>query len=173
MKKIKVFLKNNIKLFLGIIIGGIVFGTIGVYAAILYASSDVSYDNTTSGLTSTNVQDALDELYTKANTRIDPNIELNKIVTTNTTGRVYATSSGVCIVRKGKLSCFKTNNWSEEQNHIQQVFSDVSCRVDSSYVYCDASDFNCYVYSNGRVRCSDYSDNSYCYVRSDGSVSCT
>lgn len=49
-------------LILGIIIGLVLAGT-GVYAAILYQSSEVGYDNSNSGLTSQNVQDALDELY--------------------------------------------------------------------------------------------------------------
>ena len=169
MKKL---IKNK-KLLFGIIIGLVLGVSItGVIAYSVYANK-VTYDNTQSGLQSTNVQDALDELYTKANTRIDPNIELNKIVTTNTTGRVYATSSGVCIVRKGKLSCFKTNNWSEEQNHIQQVFSDVSCSVSPYAVFCSASDFYCYVYPEGLVRCNDASDRSSCGVNSAGSVNCS
>ena len=65
MKKIKEVLKKNVKLVIGIIIGAVISGT-SVYAAILYASSDVGYDNTSSGMSATNVQDALDELYTKA-----------------------------------------------------------------------------------------------------------
>ena len=68
MKKVKNILKNNFKLVLGMIIG-IVLASTTVYAAtILFASDSVSYSNTNSGLTSTNVQGALDELYTKANT---------------------------------------------------------------------------------------------------------
>lgn len=66
MKKTKKFLLGNIKIVVAFILGAIISGT-GVYAAILYASSDVGYDNTSSGMTATNVQDALDELYTKAN----------------------------------------------------------------------------------------------------------
>ena len=55
--------KIKIKSFLiGIIIGLVLAGT-GVYAAIMYQSSEVGYDNSNSGLTSTNVQAALDELY--------------------------------------------------------------------------------------------------------------
>ena len=63
--KIKSFFRKNLKLFIGIIIGLIISGT-GVYAAtIIFNSNQVGYDNTSSGMTSTNVQDALDELYTK------------------------------------------------------------------------------------------------------------
>ena len=45
------------------ILGALIFGTIGVSAATYFPSNDVTYDNTESGLTSTNVQGAIDELY--------------------------------------------------------------------------------------------------------------
>ena len=48
MKKTKKFLLGNIKIVVAFILGAIISGT-GVYAAILYASSDVGYDNTSSG----------------------------------------------------------------------------------------------------------------------------
>ena len=57
MKKI---LKNRIFL---CVITAITFGTIGVSAATYFASSQVTYDNTESGLNSNNVQGAIDELY--------------------------------------------------------------------------------------------------------------
>lgn len=65
MKKISSFLLNNKKFFLGIIIGIIISGGTVFAATILFASNEVSYDNTNSGMSATNVQDALDELYTK------------------------------------------------------------------------------------------------------------
>ena len=61
-EKIKKVLKNRI--FLCILIA-IIFGTIGVSAATYFSSSSVTYDNKESGLSSTNVQGAIDELYTK------------------------------------------------------------------------------------------------------------
>lgn len=66
MKKIKKFIKNNIKLVIGIMIGLAIAGSIGVYAATVIASKDVTYSNTTSGLTATTVQGAIDEIYKKA-----------------------------------------------------------------------------------------------------------
>ena len=63
---------NIIKNIICFILGGIVFGTLGVYAATTLLSQSVYYNNSTSGRTSTNVQGALDELYTIANTRINP-----------------------------------------------------------------------------------------------------
>ena len=66
MKKLKSFIKSNIKTVVAFILGLIISGT-SVYAAtILYNANQVGYDNTSSGLTSTDVQGALDELYTKA-----------------------------------------------------------------------------------------------------------
>ena len=62
MKKI---IKKNYKIILGIIIGGIISG-VGVYAATTISSSNISYDNSKSGLTSTNLNGAIDELYEKA-----------------------------------------------------------------------------------------------------------
>ena len=68
MRKIKTLLKKNYKLLIGFIIGVLVFGSF-VYASDTFKSSDVSYDNKTSGLTSTNMQGAIDELNTKADIR--------------------------------------------------------------------------------------------------------
>ena len=58
-------IKENV-IFLIIIVVCIILASISTaYAAILFSSSDVKYDNTTSGLNATNVQTAIDELYTK------------------------------------------------------------------------------------------------------------
>ena len=61
-------LKNNkiFIFFLGFLIGGIMFGSIGIYAATLsFDSGDV--DHTKSDNTKTTVEAALNELYSKAN----------------------------------------------------------------------------------------------------------
>ena len=47
----------------GFITGLIICGIISVIAATYFPSNDVTYDNSTSGLQSENVQDAIDELY--------------------------------------------------------------------------------------------------------------
>ena len=59
-EKIKEFLKSYL---VGLILGIVVSGTIGVIAATYFSSGEVTYDNTESGLESTNVQGAIDELY--------------------------------------------------------------------------------------------------------------
>lgn len=61
----KTCFKNNIKLFVGIFIGLVISG-ISVYA-LSVASKDVSYDNTNSISEKVNVQDAIDDLYSKIN----------------------------------------------------------------------------------------------------------
>ena len=58
--KLKKFINSKLFIF---IITALVFSTIGVSAATYFASSQVTYDNKTSGLKSTDVQGAIDELY--------------------------------------------------------------------------------------------------------------
>ena len=60
LKKIKKVINTKIFCF---ILGALIFGTIGVSAATYFESNLVTYDNTESGLNSTNVQGAIDELY--------------------------------------------------------------------------------------------------------------
>ena len=74
MKSITKLIKNNL---LGFIVGAVVFGSVGVFA-LTVASSSVSYDNSKSKLNATNLQDAIDELYSKKPTCM---FEDNKICT--------------------------------------------------------------------------------------------
>ena len=60
MKKIKEFSK---KYLIGFFIGLILFTVVGVYATTYFPSNQTTYDNSASGLSSTNVQGAIDELY--------------------------------------------------------------------------------------------------------------
>lgn len=167
MGKIVKNLKKNYKIFIGIIIGAVIFGSIGVYAASVISATNVGYSDNSS-LGATNVQNAIDKLYAKADNQYFDFATAKA----NTTGKVFASKKGVCISRNKTVYCFKTNNWNVEKTHIQEVFSDVSCPVHSYYVSCDASDFYCRVYSNGNVLCGDQSDYSRCNVYSDGDVDC-
>ena len=58
-EKTKEFLK---KYLIGFVLGIVSACTISVIAATYFPSNDVTYDNSESGLTSTNVQGAIDEL---------------------------------------------------------------------------------------------------------------
>ena len=63
----RIFKKNN-KFILGMILG-LTLASCGVYAITTIAGSNITYSNTKSGLTSTDVQGAIDELYEKADIR--------------------------------------------------------------------------------------------------------
>lgn len=71
MKKVKKIIKNNVKVLIAFILGGIILGTGGVYAATVINASDVSYKNASSGMTSTNVQGAIEELYNDSKKNLD------------------------------------------------------------------------------------------------------
>ena len=168
MRKILKIIKRNV---FGFIVGAVIFGSLGVYAVTVISASNVGYSDN-NDLGAVNVQDAIDKLYEKTDNQYFDFATAKA----NTTGKVFASKKGVCISRNKTVYCFKINNWNIEKNHIKQVFSDVNCDVGndvgSSYVHCDASDFNCGVRSNGDVRCNDSSDNSSCTVISDGSLNC-
>ena len=59
-EKTKEFLKKNL---IGFVLGVVSACTVSVIAATYFPSNDVTYDNKESGLSSTNVQGAIDELY--------------------------------------------------------------------------------------------------------------
>ena len=59
MKKLKEFAKRYL---IGFVIGAVLSSTVGVYAAVTFASNDVTYDNSSSHLNSKNVKSAIDEL---------------------------------------------------------------------------------------------------------------
>ena len=99
----------------GIVLGLVLAGT-GVYAAIMYQSSDVGYDNSNSGLTSQNVKDAIDELYEQQHPPLDfataswsdianaSQEELQAIMEAGTTKDVDLGSLGVHPVRIANVS---------------------------------------------------------------------
>ena len=159
-------LKNNYKIIIGIIIGAVISGG-GVYAATVIAASNVGYSDNAS-LGATNVQDAIDKLYAKADNQYFDFATAKA----NTTGKVFASKKGVCISRNKTVYCFKINNYDIEKDHVQQVFSDVSCDVYPSAVDCNASDFDCFVNSDGYVDCRDNSGHSKCNVNPSGDVRC-
>ena len=76
----KKYLKTN---FISFIIALIIFGSIGVYAAITFPSNDVSYDNSVSGLKSTSVKDAIDELYTECTKELTAGEQITELLPDN------------------------------------------------------------------------------------------
>lgn len=61
-KSTKKYLKTNL---IGFILGCFLISWVAVYAVIVFPSNEVSYENSISGLKSTDVQGAIDELYTE------------------------------------------------------------------------------------------------------------
>ncbi len=59
-EKVKKVLKNRMFIF---VCGGLLFSSVSVFAITYFPSNQVTYDNETSGLSSTDVQSAIDELY--------------------------------------------------------------------------------------------------------------
>ena len=76
-RKVVSFFKKNI---LGIIIGGVIFGSLGVCAATYFPSNNVTYENKNSGLKSTDVQGAIDELYNECFPDIPPAPTIDEII---------------------------------------------------------------------------------------------
>ena len=56
-------MKSNGKIIFGILIGALIFGSIGGYAASMLSSRDITYTSTNSNFKAGNVGDALDTLY--------------------------------------------------------------------------------------------------------------
>ena len=96
MKKINKFLKSNIKVLIAFILGAVIFGTT-VYATTVLSSGDVSYNNTSSGLTATTVQGAIDEVYKKADIRKQGNFI-----------SAYSYNSSTCVTGE-EDTCVKTD----------------------------------------------------------------
>ena len=198
MKKVKNLFKNSkTKFILGLILGIILTGG-GVYAATIGNSKDVFYDNATSNLSSTNVQDALDELYQKLNKKVyffgdthnngSTKLGYQSYLTANFMDIVNNLGSkafvgidingnkSACIYRDNKVTCLKAGeeNWEANKAILNTTtFPGATCFASSSDASCDDDSFICYAYSNGSVDCYDADDaGSGCHVGADGEVEC-
>ena len=100
MKEVRNFSKKNYKLVVAFLIGVLLAGT-GVYAATYINAENVSYTNTTSGLSATNVQDALDEAYNNNDLKNRSNIV-----------EAYTYNSSTCVTGDestcSKTTCYKS-----------------------------------------------------------------
>ncbi len=188
MKKVKNLFKNSkTKFILGLILGIILTGG-GVYAATIGNSKDVFYDNATSNLSSTNVQDALDELYDKINNKlttyafgtptINSPVDFQEVIASSGSN-VFVKKQGsqlsVCLYYNNRLFCMKngTENWETNKAMLNETtFSGATCSASSSYARCYDDSFNCVARSNGGVNCNDLDAGLYCRVYADGRVEC-
>lgn len=144
----------------GLAIGGILAGS-GVYASTIGAGN-VSYSNASSGISATNAQGAIDTLYKKASTYIDPSyIDFTDLMT-NSGRNILGSAAGVCIKLDNKVSCFKPNNYEFEKDHIKEVFSsNGTCTTETTgmkYVTCHNPIYQCKVDIRG-VKCDDWTKN--------------
>lgn len=190
MKKIKKFLSGKVKLIVAFVFGLVVTSTLVYATTILYSSDEVSYDNSSSGLASTNVQGAIDELFTKAN--LCGSTSGDSIYTPISYGFDYIddyTSAsevphqvflvkyeglrkyGVCI-ESG--DCFRYNNYDEEKVHIQEVFENLggSCKLYSTSITCSDGYTSCVIYSNGELYCEVPNVEETCRVSYYGDYGC-
>ena len=103
MKRI---IKKNYKIVAGIIIGGIISG-VGVYAATTISSSNISYDNKASGLTSTNLKGAIDELNAKAKELKEGKFVAAYTYNENSSSSTYCVTGEEPTCRKNE--CYKIN----------------------------------------------------------------
>ena len=191
MKKIEKFIKSNIKLVVGIIIGILISGTAVFAATTALNSNQVDYDKSNSSLQSTTVKEALDALYTKSKNWIDPNnmgkptnyifdgenLPTTESPTTPPEGKnvylgLYSDKGyGVCIKRNGKQHCFRYRNWVTEKEHIKNVFSDLIPWGGTDSIAYYGADVGCRLTSSGFIVCKDEIKKDYCFINADGEAS--
>ena len=106
----------NKKLIIGIIIGGIIFGSIGVYAGTKFYASDVSVNAPTGSNLGSNatLQNALDDLYSKINsyTKLYPN---GTVIYYNPTTGEKCTASEAVSSTGTKSGCMKWYTFNDEE----------------------------------------------------------
>ena len=115
------------KYIIGFILGAVIFSGITV-AAYSLASKDVEYDNTSSGIEATNLQDAVDELYERMNNVKIGNISVSNVTYKSTTGKTNAPANSVSgVFEEGKyyyIEC--VGRWMTiSLNGFETVFSTV------------------------------------------------
>lgn len=133
-------MKKIIKIVLFIFAVIITFSGWG-YAATIMQSLDVTYDNSESGLSATNVQEALDELYLKLNPSITKLIDHitdlymnnkdSSLVTNNSIQYRYSSSVSLMNDRQGSMSV------GEDDGNIRYYGANPN-----NYIYFNCSDYN-------------------------------
>ena len=186
----KIFSKPKLSFIMGIILG-ITFTASGVYAASSLTSKSVFYDSKNSSLSSTNVQDALDELYENGKscfphyafglpTDSSPT-DFKEVIASsgsNTFVRKQGDQLSVCLysnATNNKLVCLKNGVENYEANKAilnTTNFPDAECGAGSSQANCVSGSFYCTADSDGSVRCDDRDAYLDCDVDSDGEVDC-
>ena len=131
-EKDKVSIKKNYKLLIACILGLILSGT-GVYAVTYINAENVSYTNTSSGLSSTNLQDALDEAYNKCKyswAKVGDYVQMTPTTTSYTTDTTYTGYSATQTITPSEL-----NLWRVIQIKSDGTIEMVSESASSTFIY--------------------------------------
>lgn len=130
MKVVKIILKKYKLFIIGVLLGSIITGG-GVYASTVGASN-VSYSNSSSGLSATNVQGAIDTLYQTANTKLTKlrymycyNVHSQKINTTDCNTSNYTQAMANCVRTCQNNSTCKNEKEKEYGGTSEYCFSSV------------------------------------------------
>lgn len=148
LKNIKEKIIKNKKYILGIITGILISGTT-VYAATVISAVNVSYSNTSSKLSSTNIQDAIDELYNKAKNNCPLGYKCEKESFFDYTGD---DGYGACIWRNNNPECFLAGNYKKELSHAKEVFGENNCKYVESEDSYYGNYTSCSIEENQEIR---------------------
>ena len=158
------------------ILGIIIAAATSAGAAILYQSSQVSYSNSNSGLSSTNVQAAIDELSNKMSSYVDP-MTIIGFATDNDYGNIKIwinDSNELCTIWPRGSDCFKPVF--DERVHLFDYFDLMGSDSNAWYFGCNGAFCpNCTLYISGGISCDNrgYGGGGSCTINSDYSSSCT
>ena len=89
---------------------------------------------------------------------------------------LYSTGAiGLCIKITESQFCFRNNEFLDEREHLQRVFSRETdtCNVNSSQAECDNDDFYCIFDYSGNVSCRDKRESITCTITSSSTGSCS
>ena len=197
MKKVQQFLKSNIRLIIGVIIGCLISISYVCASNEILDSNQIDYSNTNSTLISTDIQSAISELDEKANSddySINKYLELSGTPTNYIYGSEPPTIEspttppsnkyvyiglyedgqyGICIKIGGRQECFRYGNWIFEAKHLIKVFGEQKCETTSVNVVCHDANFNCTVHSNGKISCLNNDTLAMCGFTDVNTPTCT
>lgn len=185
MNKIKNLIKKKYKVIISFFLGMFVAGTTVFAATHYFAATDTTYTNSNSTLSSTNVNDALDELYNKTKMMVNTGyISIFSNLKFSSNKKIMASNYMVCInyySSNYSVVCFKYNNFQVEKFRIRRVFGRDNCTVsggefntwndnpETTGVSCTANNFTCAVQKTGYVYCGTAGKS--CYI-SSGTATC-
>lgn len=187
MNKIKNLIKKKYKVIISFFLGMFVAGTTVFAGTKYFSATETTYANTSSTLSSTNVNDALDELYEKTKTMVNTGyISTFSNLKFSSNKKIMASNYMVCInyyANNYSVVCFKYKNFEVEKYRLRRVFGYRYCSVDNGYgtfysendpgtntkISCTANNFTCEVQKTGYVYCGTAGKS--CYI-SSGTATC-